>query len=482
MFSKRSVVRWSVLGALAVVGCAPEGFAPDGAPDAWARLDEASIATGPAGADWSDGVLASSEVAFVVGAADDRKVHVYERHPSGDWREVARFSGGGAFTGFGETVAVNDDTLLVGKPYDSVVAQSSGSVAVFRRAGDRQWSTGGALTPAVGGAFDLFGTQVALAGDHAAITAPGLDTVYVFERDDTGAWSEMQALSTGAEFGNSVAMDVGRILVGGDPGAVLFELDDTGVWSLAREFVEADAVWGPAIRGDWIALGTPNLSTLDHALRGDVRFFQYDGAAWLARSPVTPPFPATGGRFGESIALHPERVLVAQPGEELVLGDPARLEVLELVGGQWTCAQTLEAPADGAVHRLASSVSASGDRFFALDPSVLAVHVYDWTADAQMTLEVVGACPSVTLTASAATPSANVGVLAGGTFGSATVPGGPCAGTALGIAGGVRKVGMLTADGGGDLDEAVSFDPADCGGVVQLLDLATCGLSDPLPL
>lgn len=89
-------------------------------------------------------------------------------------------------------------------------------------------------------------------------------------------------------------------------------------------------------------------------------------------------------------------------------------------------------------------------------------------------LTATGTCPgSVSIQVIGATPGGQVPFVASPNLGTFTLPGGPCAGTDLGLAN-PRLLGVLTADGGGNISRTVQVPPAACGLYLQALDVATC--------
>jgi hypothetical protein len=128
---------------------------------------------------------------------------------------------------FGTSVAVSDDTLVVG---------ANQEVYVFTRNSD-SWSQQASLKASIAEEYDGFGTSVTLSGDTLVVGAPYRDgsatggeddnsvlnsgTAYVFTRSG-GVWSQQANLNTsnaegGDEFGTSVAIS-GDTLVVGAPG------------------------------------------------------------------------------------------------------------------------------------------------------------------------------------------------------------------------------------------------------------------------
>lgn len=146
-------------------------------------------------------------------AEDD---HLFAPNPSGgDW--------------FGSSVAVSDDTALIGSPLDDVGASAvteQGSAFVFQDS-LRGWGFQTMLTGSGGATQDWFGASVALVGDTALIgaynkhigTQPSQGCAYLFTRS-AAAWAEDDQLTdveNGAaydDFGFSVALSGDTALVG----------------------------------------------------------------------------------------------------------------------------------------------------------------------------------------------------------------------------------------------------------------------------
>ena len=85
-----------------------------------------------------------------------------------------------------------------------------------------------------------------------------------------------------------------------------------------------------------------------------------------------------------------------------------------------------------------------------------------------------GSCPgSVTVSIDNATPGGQVVLAWSSSLGSATVPGGPCAGTSLGLAN-PKVAKTFTAPGSGSGDLVRTLGGAACGIYLQALDVSTC--------
>jgi len=142
----------------------------------------------------------------------------------GIWTEEAKLAASDAaiVSLFGVSVSLDEDTALIGAPFDNVNGPISGSAYVFVR-DDGMWTQQGPkLTPLDGATGDFFGS-VSLDEDTALIGAAQAFTVkngaaYVFVRDD-GIWTEEAKLlaSDGAAsdgFGGTVSLDEDTALIG----------------------------------------------------------------------------------------------------------------------------------------------------------------------------------------------------------------------------------------------------------------------------
>ncbi len=147
------------------------------------------------------------------------------------WSEQAKLTASDAATydRFGDSVAADGDTAVIGAPLDDDAAPESGSAYVFVRNGTT-WNEQAKLTASDAATSDVFGESVAVDGDTAAIGSPldddaGFDSgsAYVFVRSGT-TWNEQAKLTASDAaaydvFGKSVA-------VGGDTAVVGARLND----------------------------------------------------------------------------------------------------------------------------------------------------------------------------------------------------------------------------------------------------------------
>lgn len=97
---------------------------------------------------------------------------------------------------FGESVALDGMTIMIGATLDDDAGDASGSVYVFTN--EEGWAETAKLTASDGTSNDSFGASVAVDGDNALIGAPvapagnvtDAGAAYVFTRDGGGTWTE----------------------------------------------------------------------------------------------------------------------------------------------------------------------------------------------------------------------------------------------------------------------------------------------------
>jgi hypothetical protein len=275
-------------------------------------------------------------------------VYVYRR-TNGVWAQEAYLKpSNSSFESeelFGESVAIDGDTVVVGAPGEESSstgidgdqsthdAWSSGAVYVFQRAGS-SWTQQAYIKASNTGLYDWFGMSVALSGDTLAVGAPherssaiGIDqdqanddayfsgAVYVFQR--TGSiWTQqayIKASNTDAydHFGMRVALS-GDTLAVGAPGE---QSASTGI--------DGDDTDNSALR-----LGNPTASILysfgstcapNSASVGAVYVFERTGSTWAQQAYIKPSTIVAGAEiryeFGTGLAIDGDTLAVGAPGE-----------------------------------------------------------------------------------------------------------------------------------------------------------------------
>ncbi len=170
------------------------------------------------------GSIALSDDLLVVGApgADSARgaAFVYEPGPDG-WTMTAELTGSGDGSYMGSAALIMEDRILVAAGHP---LSDPGSVVAFAREDDA-WTEVGRLGAFDGSPGDQFGTTMASDGATLWVGAPGVDTrrggIYEFAADGTGGWASATKLTEpepapGAWMGTLVAYGNG-ILVSGMP-------------------------------------------------------------------------------------------------------------------------------------------------------------------------------------------------------------------------------------------------------------------------
>ena len=280
---------------------------------------------------------------------DSGSVYLLRRNLKGSdqWGVAAKITADDGASGdqFGQMVALDGDTLVVGAAFDDVAGADAGSVYVFyrNRGGPDNWGLVAKLTAENASAGDFFGSAVAVSGDRILIGAFADDDVgsasgaaYLFERNRGGAdnWGQVAKLTaTDAEatdqFGFSVALSGDTAVVGahfessaGNYGgaAYVFERNQGGAdaWGQTAKLGARDGRandqfgFAVAIGGKTILVGAPGKDDVGASAGAAYVFVPDRGAAvrWRQAAKLGPADADAGDRFGESVALSGETALV----------------------------------------------------------------------------------------------------------------------------------------------------------------------------
>ena len=265
--------------------------------------------------------------------------YVFKRDASGNWVEVQKLtaSDGDEFDKFGTSVSKDGDTIVVGAYGDGPTTyDASGSVYVFIRDASGNWTQQAKLTASDGAVNDYFGYSVSVSGDTIVVGAYGDDdranwsgSAYVFERDASGNWGQVQKLLTpdGADyydyaaFGISVSVSGDTIVAGGERWAYVFERDASGNWSNVKELTTSDGAEGPggshfgssvSVDGGTIVVGAYNWhASAYEAYWGSAYVFERDASgAWVEVEKLTAFDGAKSDLFGCSVSVDGDTIVI----------------------------------------------------------------------------------------------------------------------------------------------------------------------------
>jgi hypothetical protein len=331
----------------------------------------------PAGSDHLGRSVAVSGDTMVVGAPQETVGGVASRGSAivyarvgGVWTFQQKLTGqdlddtqSGAADLFGHAVAIDGETIVVGAPLGDGLAGSSGVVYVFVRSGG-DWTRQALIDPqAPVGSF--VGAAVACDGDmivvgatqddpQKAATGPGWAALWT---RTAGEWSLQHTLSpgyaaaTGDDFGFSVAVDNGTVVVGAPLRDVTPSADAGSVcvyaqapdWPLQQTLTSTVPItnehygYSVAVDGGTLLVGMPGLAA--GAVEVDIRM----GTWWGVEATLAPAADATGGdRFGASVSLDGELAVVGSPQHSTIKGGQSGAAyVYGGAGAAWTRKQTL---------------------------------------------------------------------------------------------------------------------------------------------
>lgn len=342
-----------------------------------------------------DTVVVGAPFEDVGGIVDQGLVYVFEESPSGwvNTTEVAVLtaSDGGANHRFGDALAIDGDTIIVGaQGADPGGSTRQGAAYVFVKpaSGWVNATETAKLIPTDGALNDLFGNAVSIRGDTVVVGAWGADlgglnhgAVYVFERPGS-AWvntNEVAKLTASdAEehdwFGSGVAIDGDAIAVGEPtaspptspfsigPGSVyVFERPASG-WVSATETAKltaSDGANGAALGGTVSLSGDTVVAGALGALpNGAAYVFVKSQAAWqdgTETAKLTASDGAADDGFADCVFIDGGTVLIGAPSKDLLCSDQGAAYLFEEPSTGW--ASGVETA------RLVASDGAVGDSF-----------------------------------------------------------------------------------------------------------------------
>ncbi len=265
------------------------------------------------GADRMDSTAAQAGVAYVF------------VHDGSSWSQQARldpFDPADLQT-FGNSVALDGDTALIGARQDG--ANAEGAAYVFVRSGTT-WTQQAKLLEPTPGVHSVFGTAVALQDDTAVVTSRGTDSgtpgaVHVWQRSGS-TWTHQARLDTAGDpdsyyVGISVDLDGDRVLAGdygdGPPGewghgAAHVFVRSGSTWTHEAKLAALDSEpsgnfgYAVALEGPRAAVGASG-ATVHYFDAGAGYVFVQNGTTWSQQAQFLASDPAGGDYLGLSAAL-----------------------------------------------------------------------------------------------------------------------------------------------------------------------------------
>ena len=301
------------------------------------------------------------------------------------WDEQAKLtaSDAAAKDGFGGSVAVSGNTVVVGAPLDSEGGWDSGSAYVFVRSGG-SWNQQAKLTasdPAIG---DRFGWAVAVNGDTAVVGAPYKGThndtgsAYVFVRSGESWSQEAKLTASGSNrerwFGYSIAISGDTAVVGapydddnGDESgsAYIFVRNETS-WSQQAKLTASDAVTDDyfgssvAVSSDTAVIGAlwSDNNGIDS---GSAYVFVRSGMSWSEQAKLIASDSGANDWFGFPVAISGDTAVISAPRDDDNGTDSGSAYIFVRSGEIWSQEAKLTANDAAAEDFFGGSVVVSGD-------------------------------------------------------------------------------------------------------------------------
>ena len=274
----------------------------------------------------------------VVGAyqrtSGNGKVYVFEWDGS-HWIQAAKLTASDGATSdyFGNSVSISGDRMVVGSYMDDDMGNNSGSAYVFEWTGTN-WTETAKLTASDGAASDYFGYSLAVSGDRIVVGAYYDDdmgansgSAYVFEWNGTN-WTETAKLTAsdgaaGDFFGSSVVASGDRIVVcassadakGADSGAAYVYERNGMTWTESAKLTASDGAASDrfgtsvSVSGNRIVVGAP-YADAKGSDSGAAYVYERNGTTWTESAKLTASDGAGGDRYGYSVSLSSDRIAV----------------------------------------------------------------------------------------------------------------------------------------------------------------------------
>ncbi len=264
--------------------------------------------------------------------------YVFELTDStGYWEKTARLLPKDCEAGltFGRKVAINGRVALVAASQEYFATERSNAVYVYEENDAGEWNQTARLTGE--GSRGVVGAAVAIHNNRALLTTAGDPTpgsqkdgaAYIYEKENDRWRLEHQLIGSGnirrGVFGGNAALHDNILAVASSAyfsrraGSVyIFELDQNGSWSESARLEEIEDFYiSLDLYGNELLVGQARAGSRES---GQATLFTRDSTgAWLKTATLEPPTPYRKGAFGTEVALYKDRALVVGYDEQLRL-------------------------------------------------------------------------------------------------------------------------------------------------------------------
>ncbi len=303
--------------------------------------------------------------------------YVFE-HQSGTWTQSAQLTAGDGDNEdyFGHAVAVGDDLIVVGAPWESDSTTGKlyrGAAYIYELKGGT-WVQGAHLDAGgAEGSFAFFGHAVATNGYTVAVGAPGdgddYGAVHIFNPVG-GKWTETSRLDgddPGGRLGSAVALEGGN-LSAAERGGSSWRAYRPGFiytsWVEVYNHFNSASGFAGALHGSEtrVVVGAAGDEV---TVAGEVHFFRYayslTSTSWQPDGVAAAAGTVIGDRFGAAVALDGDRAVVGAPGrDEVFKPDTGIAYLFDRVGTSNWQESAILSPSPAARLRFGAAVAIDG--------------------------------------------------------------------------------------------------------------------------
>jgi hypothetical protein len=289
---------------------------------------------------------------------------------------------------FGASIDIDGDTLVIGAPRARGGPNNfiQGAAYVFVRT-DAGWIFQAKLKPSEASINEGFGNTLSISGNTVVVGAqlanvganPTQGTAYIFVRNGSD-WSLQQKVSAddgipNAQFGVSVAIDSDKIIVGAfkdktlgvEKGSAYIFTHNNGNWTQQAKLLDpqgehADQFGSSVgIENDTAIVGSV-LGYTGSIRTGVVFVYQRAGGSWTQQARLSPSVAESEYRFGISLAIDADTIIVgADRGHVVSAGRTGSAYIFVRSESGWTQQQELIAVDGAAGDLFGASVDISGE-------------------------------------------------------------------------------------------------------------------------
>ncbi len=314
------------------------------------------------------------------GANENRGVAYIYQYDGTNWTQQDKISASSSVPDdyFGCSVSIDGDYVVIGVEGNSQFDY----IDVFKREGTN-WIQQDRLSYSNGSFIHYTGPSVSIKGDYiiagAKYSRPG--TTYIF-KNNGGDWNQQFEFNINTSiihdyFGTSVAIcedyaisSTGQSDTGGTTlldSAHIFKREGAD-WFQQTQLVSPDGSWGnsfgcsASICKDFAVVGA-NEDNENGDYAGSVYIFRHEDVNWIQQVKLLAPDGSPGDRFGSSVSINSNYVIIGSPKDDDDIGgtDCGSVYVFKNNGTGWTQQKRLTALDADIVNNFGCSVSIGGD-------------------------------------------------------------------------------------------------------------------------